>query len=159
MHLTSTWFLSFYLWSILIVLDNIRDFTDSLILAKREAMEEENEEAMSQLTNTHLVQTLADIFGGKMTNFFISVRGSQFNKTQFYKKVPSWSWSYMVVGLTTTCAISVNYHNSGCEFESHLWRVIFDTTWCGKVFSDLRQVPGFLQVLRFRPPIKLTATI
>ena len=55
-------------------------------------MEEENEEAMSQLTNTHLVQTLADIFGGKMTNFFISVRGSRFNKTQFYKK--SWSRSY-----------------------------------------------------------------
>ena len=52
-------------------------------------MEEENEEAMSQLTNTHLVQTLADLFGGKMTNFFISVRGSRFNKTQFYKK--SWS--------------------------------------------------------------------
>ena len=52
-------------------------------------MEEENEEAMSQLTNTHLVQTLADIFGGKMTNFLISVRGSRFNKTQFYKK--SWS--------------------------------------------------------------------
>ena len=92
MHLTSTLFSSFYLWSILIVLDNIRDFTDSLILAKREAMEEENEETMSQLTNTHLVQTLADIFGGKMTNFFISVvRGSQFNKTQLCKKVPSWS--------------------------------------------------------------------
>ena len=55
-------------------------------------MEEENEETMSQLTNTHLVQTLADIFGGKMTNFFISaVRGSQFNKTQLCKKVPLWS--------------------------------------------------------------------
>ena len=57
--------------------DNIRDFTDSLILAKREAMEEENEEAMSQLTNTHLVQTLADIFGAgidtsRLTLYFVT---------------------------------------------------------------------------------------
>ena len=28
-----------------------------------------------------------------------------------------------------------------------------------KFVSDLRQVNGFLQVLRFHPPIKLTATI
>ena len=28
-----------------------------------------------------------------------------------------------------------------------------------KLFSDLRQVAGFLWVLRFPPPIKLTATI
>jgi hypothetical protein len=28
-----------------------------------------------------------------------------------------------------------------------------------KFVSDLRQVSGFLQVLRFPPPIKLTATI
>ena len=28
-----------------------------------------------------------------------------------------------------------------------------------KLFSDLRQVGGFLQVLRFPPPIKLTTTI
>ena len=28
-----------------------------------------------------------------------------------------------------------------------------------KFFSDLRQVGGFLRVLRFPPPIKLTATI
>jgi hypothetical protein len=34
----------------------------------------------------------------------------------------------MVVGLTTTCAISANYHHSGCEFESRLWRVVFGTT-------------------------------
>ena len=38
------------------------------------------------------------------------------------------------------------------------WGVL-DTTLCDKVVSDLRQVGGFLQVLGFPPPIKLTATI
>jgi hypothetical protein len=32
-------------------------------------------------------------------------------------------------------------------------------TLCDKVVSDLRQVGGFLRVLRFPPPIKLTATL
>ncbi|XP_052091098.1 cytochrome P450 2U1-like isoform X2 [Mytilus californianus] len=45
--------------------DNIRDFTDSLILARQEAEDEEDKEVISQLTDTHLVQTLSDIFGGK----------------------------------------------------------------------------------------------
>jgi hypothetical protein len=31
--------------------------------------------------------------------------------------------------------------------------------WFGLIVSDLRQVCGFLLVLRFPPPIKLTATI
>jgi hypothetical protein len=40
-----------------------------------------------------------------------------------------------------------------------LRRGVLDTTLCDKV-SDLRQVGGFLRVLRrFPPPIKLTATI
>ncbi|XP_071136102.1 steroid 17-alpha-hydroxylase/17,20 lyase-like isoform X2 [Mytilus edulis] len=43
--------------------DNIRDFTDSLILTRKEA--EQDEEMMSQLTDTHLRQTLVDIFRGK----------------------------------------------------------------------------------------------
>ncbi|XP_052091097.1 steroid 17-alpha-hydroxylase/17,20 lyase-like isoform X1 [Mytilus californianus] len=43
--------------------DNIRDFTDSLILARQEAEDEEDKEVISQLTDTHLVQTLSDIFG------------------------------------------------------------------------------------------------
>jgi hypothetical protein len=34
-----------------------------------------------------------------------------------------------------------------------------DTTFCDKFFSDLGHVSGFLRVLRFPPPIKLTATI
>ena len=32
---------------------------------------------------------------------------------------------------------------------------VLDTTLCDKCFSDLRQVGGFLRVLRFPPPIKL----
>jgi len=36
---------------------------------------------------------------------------------------------------------------------------MLESTWCDKVVSDLRQVDGFLMVLRFPLPIKLTATI
>ncbi|KAL5004704.1 hypothetical protein ScPMuIL_018160 [Solemya velum] len=43
--------------------DNIRDFTDCLIKARKEAEEEEGgQEVVSNLTETHLVQTLMDIF-------------------------------------------------------------------------------------------------
>ena len=34
----------------------------------------------------------------------------------------------MVVGFTTTCAISTY-----CEFEPRLWRGVLDTTFCDKV--------------------------
>ena len=61
----------------------------------------------------------------------------------------------MVVGFTTTCAISA-HHRLNCEFEPCSWRGILNTTLCDKVVSDLRQVSGFL---RFPPPIKLTAMI
>jgi len=47
----------------------------------------------------------------------------------------------MVVGFTTTCAISAYHH------------------YVIKFVSDLRQVGGFLRVLQLIPPIKLTATI
>ena len=43
--------------------------------------------------------------------------------------------------------------------NSSSWRGVLDTTLCDKVFSDLRQVGGFLCALRFPPPIKLTVTI
>jgi hypothetical protein len=62
----------------------------------------------------------------------------------------------MVVGFTTTYVISA-YHNWCCEFES---RSIRGVQHCViKFVSDLRQVGGFLRVVRFPPPIKLTATI
>jgi hypothetical protein len=34
---------------------------------------------------------------------------------------------------------------------------VLDATLCDKVVTNLRQVSGFLQVLRFPPPIKLTS--
>ena len=38
----------------------------------------------------------------------------------------------MVVGITTTSAISANHHQS-CEFEPRSWRGVLDTTLCDKV--------------------------
>ena len=38
----------------------------------------------------------------------------------------------MVVGFTTTCAISA-YHHWFCEFEPRSWRCVLDTTLCDKV--------------------------
>jgi len=62
----------------------------------------------------------------------------------------------VVVGFTTTYAISV-YHHWCCEFEYRSgWGV---QHYVIKFVSDLRQVSGFLRVLRFQSPIKLTATI
>jgi len=37
----------------------------------------------------------------------------------------------MVVGFTTTYAIST-YHHQSCEFESRLWQSVLDTTLCDK---------------------------
>jgi len=45
------------------------------------------------------------------------------------------------------------------KVRGHLTRSLSCTTLCDKVVSDLRQVGGFLQVLRFPPSIKLIATI
>jgi hypothetical protein len=59
----------------------------------------------------------------------------------------------MAVAFTTTCTIST-YHHKRCEFESRLWRGVFDTTLCDKSLSAT--CVGFL---RFSPPLKLTATI
>ena len=67
----------------------------------------------------------------------------------------------MVVGVTTSYAISA-YH-------AITTKVVSSNPAHGEVYSmqhyviqfvsDLRQVGGFLRVLRFPPPIKLTATI
>ena len=55
----------------------------------------------------------------------------------------------MVVGFTTTYAISA-YHHWCCEFESRSGRGI--QQYVIKFVSDLRQVGGFLRVLLFPPP-------
>jgi hypothetical protein len=62
----------------------------------------------------------------------------------------------MVVRFTSTCAISA-YHHKSCDFKSCSWRGIPDRTYVIKFVSDLQQVGGFIKVLRFPPPIKLTA--
>jgi len=62
----------------------------------------------------------------------------------------------MVVGFTTTCAISA-YHHWCCEFKSRSGRGV--QHYVIKFVGDLPQVGGFLWVLRFPPPTKLTATI
>ena len=61
----------------------------------------------------------------------------------------------MVVGFTTTYTI-IAYHHWSCEFESGSWRGVLDVI---KFVNDLQQVGGFLQVLQFPWPIKLTTTI
>ena len=42
----------------------------------------------------------------------------------------------MVVGFTTTCAIS-GYHHLSFEFESRSWRDLFDSTLCDEVCQRL----------------------
>ena len=64
----------------------------------------------------------------------------------------------MVIGFTTTYAISA-YHHYRCKFESHSVEGYSIQHYVIKFVSDLRQVGTFLWVLRFPPPIKLAATI
>ena len=59
----------------------------------------------------------------------------------------------MVFGFTTTYAIGA-YHYSCCEFETRRGQSV--QPYVIKFVSDLRQDGG---VLRFPPPIILTATI
>ena len=66
------------------------------------------------------------------------------------------SRDHMVDGFTTTYAISA-YHHWCCGFKSRSgWGI---QHYVIKFVSDLWQVGGFLWVLRFPQPIKLTATI
>jgi len=60
----------------------------------------------------------------------------------------------MVVGFTTTCAISTNNHLC-CEFELRLDDVYSIQHYMITFVSDLRQVGGFHWVLRFLPPIQI----
>ena len=64
----------------------------------------------------------------------------------------------MVVGFTNTYAIS-EYHHLCCEFESRSGEMYSIQHYVIKLVSDMWQAGGFLLVLRFPPPIKLTATI
>ena len=62
----------------------------------------------------------------------------------------------IVVGFTTTYVISV-YQQWCCEYESRSGRGVHN--FVIKFVSDLRQVGGFVRLLQFLSPIKLTATI
>jgi hypothetical protein len=62
----------------------------------------------------------------------------------------------MVVGFTTTYAVSA-YHHRCCEFKSQSGQGV--QHYVKKFVSDLGQVGGFLRVLQFPPPIKLIALI
>ena len=62
--------------------------------------------------------------------------------------------NHLVVGFTTTYAISA-YHHWCCEFETLSRQGV--QHYVIKFVSDLRQVYGFLRILRFLPPIKLTS--
>ena len=64
----------------------------------------------------------------------------------------------MVVGLTTTCTISVYHHKVVSSNPAHgeVYSIQF---YVIKFVSDLRQVSDFLRVLRCPPQITLTATI
>ncbi|XP_046554014.1 cytochrome P450 1A5-like [Haliotis rubra] len=45
------------------IADAQRDFTDAMLIAQKEAEEEEDQELLEQITNTHLGQTVSDVFG------------------------------------------------------------------------------------------------
>ena len=62
----------------------------------------------------------------------------------------------MVGGFITTYGISA-YHHCCCELEYRPGRSV--QHYVIKIVSDLRQIGGFLLVLRFPPAIKLTFTI
>ena len=62
---------------------------------------------------------------------------------------------HMVVGFTTTCAISTKVV---CLNLVH-GKVYLMQNYVIKLVCDLRQVSGFLRVLWFPSPIKLTAAI
>ena len=62
----------------------------------------------------------------------------------------------MVVGFTTTYAISA-YHHCYCDSKPRSGLGV--QHYVIKFVSELGQVGGFLLVLWFPPPIKLTATI
>jgi hypothetical protein len=73
---------------------------------------------------------------------------------------PSWSWSYGSWIYNDLCNISA-YHHQCCEFKSRIKErcTQYNIYYVIKFVINLQQVGGFLRVLRFPPPIKLTATI
>ena len=65
----------------------------------------------------------------------------------------------IAVGFTTNFAISAYNHTQVVSLKSSHGEVYLIQQYVIMFFSDLRQVGGILRLLRFPPPIKLTATI
>ena len=57
-------------------------------------------------------------------------------KKHFNRSIIKKGRDRMVVGFKTTYVISA-YHQKGCEFRSHSWRGVCDTTLCSKVCQVL----------------------
>ena len=65
----------------------------------------------------------------------------------------------MIVGLMIIYLFISVYHHERCEVESRSGNVYSTQQYLIKLVSDLQQVSGYLQVLRFPPLVKLTVTI
>ena len=62
----------------------------------------------------------------------------------------------MIVGFSTACAISTYHYYSSTIVHGEMYSI---QRYVSKFFSNLRQVGGFLRVIRFPPPVKLIVMI
>jgi hypothetical protein len=69
-------------------------------------------------------------------NIYRSLSGKQNQIVLIYAIRGRHGRDLIVVGFTTTCAISACHH-SICEFEPRSWRGVFDTTLCDKICQRL----------------------
>jgi hypothetical protein len=96
-----------------------------------------------------------------IVDYYCSILICQQDKTLAIGWLVGSRFDHMVVGFTTTCAISA-YHHWSCEFEFCLLRGVLDTTLCDKVCHqgnitcspvDKCYVPclsGYVSVFAFR---------
>jgi hypothetical protein len=75
-----------------------------------------------------------------------STKIKQTRQTYVFWDAPDRHWMY-------------SYRHYSCEFKSRSWRDVLYTTLWDNFVHDLRQVGGFLRVLKFPPLIKLNAKI
>jgi hypothetical protein len=83
----------------------------------------------------------------------------QFLNIWTFRKSVKKMLDYLLLEITTPLIVYIwRRHGGTCKFGFKFYGVL-DTTLCNKACLDLRQVSGFLWVLLFSPPIKLTAPI
>jgi hypothetical protein len=78
---------------------------------------------------------------------------------EYYNSMTLNEYNWNMLGFSTTCAISASITTNIVSSNPVHGEVYSIQHYALKFVSDYRQVDGFLQVLRFLPPIKLTATI